>query len=1609
MKLPELLPPADLLKQIEGVESGLRRRKSLGNVGAAGALVVAALQVTVTLANSKWWRDLSQFKFSQLARDWPYLLGFAAFAFFVLLYTWSRFWLKGSREAFRYTCSIAEFEPVRYNSGEDPPWLTPALRERLSCLSHDLAERFSQRVGRIRFRDKPAETKPGEGVPNQSHIHIRGMYVLRQDRDHHWALEIMPRVRIGPSEASEALAHPVAYRLEQTSIDRDHYERIQERLYFSVATELYRQIREDVAGKIDLLPTSHFRALAYFYEAEDYSRSNTLDAYKEASKLYGKAIELFDPRLKPLPETRLLKFFEKTRREVFSARARMAGSSSLLRPRAARTQLMCARAEIGYANMLLYRRILAGLSGERLNPIFEARPIVLDAVRRLESLHPDVPGRRESLFDAYVTVSLAQGSLGDVQGPAEWLEKAHQLDPCRSDEDPRYLFVSGRNQSHLNSRMNLLRRATELEPRFEVAQWSLAITRETMWRTRPTLESNVAEIVLRDYEEVLKINPGNVSAWANRGYIRWLLCDPKAKEEFENGLEYKAMRPQTFISELDYGLARIAAEQGDMLAAYRHYVDAVSALLAEGVFHGAEDSTYYFNQIGREMLDRIGRYRQSVRTAICAGSDAAPTRVKKSVYAYALNDYGEACYTYFLRRGDARWLTRARALFRLAARLNPQYAIPSFQLANADRLKSQLENRDQEKGRLFSEALKRITRATELEPDWADGTLKQTSIYVAWARHVREREQAAQARIAGIEAEAARLREDAARKSADAAEKKEQARRQFSAARPAEVPQPAIAPAPALPAGATPVDIRAQDVPIEARPPEPLEPPGAGVLPQPRVDPDLEIEARALEKRAVTLTASAKAKQGEADELRQHEEQQKELEEKRFQEFARAVQDTERLLPHTWLRAPSPPGANGGSAFNWPALTNQEYVREWKWERELNDLHAKALRARALSERVQRNGATGDLQRKLIACLREHFFPGDFDLMEAGRDSAAIAKPGAPAGYTAEMRAVVINWFSEYPADYWALTWVIDPAFSEGGLYDELARDTLTNALEQQNVSAHTCFWVGEMCERNMPAIARRAYQQVVRISQDHALLARAGDRLESLARADENLKHLDKWDDAREAYQKATDVVEAPPAAPAAKPDRAANRARRAADDYRISLGRLHWYQNRFSEAIRQFDQVRRDTPWIDDLVGEILSSPDVGGSHRQIRSWLERKAMACRRNGGERARRDVNEAILRFADRSVEEYDQQAGAKAAAMLPILTPLAVEAEATLYPEGEDWTKTHPLFTEYVPQMRQRIQADMGVTIPGIRFRAETTELPVDSYRILLHEVPLASGSVVRNCRFCADESALQQAAGRSISGRAGFNPRTPWRDGIWLSAGDWTAAEKAGLPLWNEFQYILAHTEYILRANLAQFLGLQEVENSLETWHNQARRDAFPLHAPPAADVLPDIPCRLRFMRLLQALVTENVPVKDLDSILDAVRCTPTGPGADLLPWVEAVRLKLRDRLPGNNVQSEFFWLSPRFEEQIFQGIARLDGSGDPLRTRTLFSLLPETAQDLFKAVRATLGQSERHEVIVTRTEGIRPFVRRLIQLEFPYVQTLSLAELRPNLRDKVRRTIDL
>lgn len=682
MKLPSLIPDSNLLEQIEGVEAGLRKIQKFGRVGQYGFLVTVILQIVFESGllpepapGSAAARAITAVRIGSLL----------VLPLFLLLFTWSKFWLRQSREPFRYTCSIEPIGPLPHS---------PKVRE-IGWLAEDLAELLSQRVERIRF----VKSRPG-GSPvqkDESHLDIGGTYVVRarDDKNKYLVLEIMPNVGIGP-EGARKLAYPVSYppdpvstplKLlrkpddEQGEIELRHpdYKALLERVYWSVATEIYRQIQTDVAGKIELMPTRFLRALALFHEAEDYARSNTLHGYVEAGRLYDASARLFDPCLGPLPVSLFRRLFARLTRWLVSRAHRAMAWCAPLHLGFARRDIMCARALTGYVNMLQYGRILASISGQKINPAFEAERVAQDALVRLRRVAVDAPGYRDALFDAHVSLAHACYYLGKRDDAEKELATARSLDPTR-DNDTNFQMV----RSELAPReKQAFRHLVNLAPRLETAQWSVAYQAERQWRARPTFEKSLVEIPLLEYQHVIDLNPGNVGAWANRGYLYWLVekCN-EAKGCFRAGRDYKLIKQETFVVELDYGLARIAAEQGDLQQAYCCQETAVSDLIAPSGSQLGDFRAYYFDPAGDAVLDRFERYRKNVEEhlANAAKTKDLPARVLNSVYAFVLNDYGECCLWYEDRTADARYLRKAEDAFELASLFDSENPLALYNL-----------------------------------------------------------------------------------------------------------------------------------------------------------------------------------------------------------------------------------------------------------------------------------------------------------------------------------------------------------------------------------------------------------------------------------------------------------------------------------------------------------------------------------------------------------------------------------------------------------------------------------------------------------------------------------------------------------------------------------------------------------------------------------------------------------------------------------------------------------------------------------------------------------------------------------------------------------------
>jgi len=834
----DLVPSSEVIQSVQGVEADLLRRRRTGAVGGAIAIMAAVAQLLAAAGSREYLGALRDALRSLFSLDWTRLaatsvssaenllavlgtLMVVAGVGVYLLYRWTGVLRREAEEPFRYTFWVERFQMVADTPGDR---FKVDRLDQFALLHHDLRQRLSQRIARLSLRQvaggvdgaDPGAAKPENPRSLTSHIQVGGDYTVRETGEG-WVLQVMPRVRIGPAERPEALTYPVEFQLDREdgagsgvgsdrppdgpeapgrrSADRrrrrkpadepaapsarasdstltaEQYLQIIERVYSLVATELYRQIKIDLRDKVRLFPWPYLRAAALFFEAKDFERSNTIDAYDHAAELYRRAKRYFDTvNLQPVSRWLVrMPFLWRIERRFLH---------------------MEARARIGLARCLIYRRIMSPLTGRAHRSPFELPELVGRAIENATALYnrcvaPEwrirtalPPGAgfgdragggrrdageggddryrttmafltypedsllrrnrrtfeliREAVFDAYTVAALAYIELEAIER-AEWcLRRAQALHPSRAAQHGLWQLARAGLEPRLELRIPRLRTLTELEPGLEIAQYQLARDEDRRLRLRHLLTPERAEPVAREYRKVLKINPGNIAALAALGYLHWLVGEAdRARRAFRLGQDVRAIVAEAFVGELSYGLARLELEEGRFNRSYELYSQAIAA--DPGVATVRNPGDYrgtggYFDLMSPLMLARYRRLPEALKRPDAADRDgkAVSDATWLGLEAFVFNDYGNACLHAWLRYGDSAALDDAIESFERAIKSDPVNGIAVYNLSTAV---------GQRRG-LFRSSERLLAQARDLLPGW---TALQAEAAINPPRQLRRR------------------------------------------------------------------------------------------------------------------------------------------------------------------------------------------------------------------------------------------------------------------------------------------------------------------------------------------------------------------------------------------------------------------------------------------------------------------------------------------------------------------------------------------------------------------------------------------------------------------------------------------------------------------------------------------------------------------------------------------------------------------------------------------------------------------------------------------------------------------------------------------------------
>ena len=323
------------------------------------------------------------------------------------------------------------------------------------------------------------------------------------------------------------------------------------------------------------------------------------------------------------------------------------------------------------------------------------------------------------------------------------------------------------------------------------------------------------------------------------------------------------------------------------------------------------------------------------------------------------------------------------------------------------------------------------------------------------------------------------------------------------------------------------------------------------------------------------------------------------------------------------------------------------------------------------------------------------------------------------------------------------------------------------------------------------------------------------------------------------------------------------------------------------------------------------------------------------------------------------------------------LDPIEIEVGYALIPiidesQGGD-------LLERIGLLRKQAAVDLGILVPAIRIR-DDVRLPANEYIIKLRGSEVARAEVLPRFVLALDTGAVLEP----IDGVEASDPSfgMPAR---WINPSRRTEAEALGYVVVEPTTMVATHLMETIKANAAELLGRQDVQEMVETLKRT--------HPALVEEVVPAKISLGILHRVLQRLLRERVPIRDLVTILEAL-----GDHADVVKDPEQLTEHVRRSL-GNVIANQFvgedgslrgITIGPRLEASLMGLFApRSAQPGTSLLTPDLLAGLLRELQNL------TAAAPDARAMPLFVPPGLRVGVRRLIEPVMPQLPVVSLAEL--------------
>jgi len=298
-----------------------------------------------------------------------------------------------------------------------------------------------------------------------------------------------------------------------------------------------------------------------------------------------------------------------------------------------------------------------------------------------------------------------------------------------------------------------------------------------------------------------------------------------------------------------------------------------------------------------------------------------------------------------------------------------------------------------------------------------------------------------------------------------------------------------------------------------------------------------------------------------------------------------------------------------------------------------------------------------------------------------------------------------------------------------------------------------------------------------------------------------------------------------------------------------------------------------------------------------------------------------------------------------------------------------------------ITNMRRQVAQEMGLIVPPIRIR-DDVQLPANRYRVKIKGYEIGTGEVLPGHLLAINAGTVSEV----IAGVEATEPAFGL-PAVWIETEQRHDAEHRGYTVVESSSVLVTHLTELIKKHADELLTRHEVNRLLDNLQQRS---------PKLVDeVVPGVLKPGEIQRVLQALLRERVPIRDLEVIIETISdwAERTKDPEILTEYARnALARTLCHMQKAADGRIHCVTFDPAVEETISKNLERTERG-------TFLALPPQLQTRIVEAARVQVEEAipkcQGRPPVILCAPQIRPWVRKMVENVLPAVAVLSYSEI--------------